>query len=95
MYNGIQIVDCAGLNLLGGSTPQTKTGLYNKVKKALSRKNLLIVATNTTYGEGHPMSPIPVFAQQESSTQIICTSSILQLMINADDTVTISSLVTQ
>ena len=30
-YSGYQIIDCDGLNLLGGSTPQTKTGLYKKM----------------------------------------------------------------
>lgn len=89
---GYQIIDCNGLNLLGGSTPQTKTGFYAKLKQAL-KDNVPIYAYNCTYGAGHPMSPIQVFAQQETSTMIIATSSILQIRVNSDDTVTITSLV--
>lgn len=89
---GYQIIDCNGLNLLGGSTPQTKTGLYAKLKQAL-KDNIPIYAYNCIYGSGHPMSPIQVFAQQESATTIIATSSILQIIVNSNDTVTVASLV--
>ena len=89
---GYQIIDCNGLNLLGGSTPQTKTGLYAKMKKAL-QDNIPIYAYNCIYGTGHPMSPIQVFVQQETETMIIATSSILQIRVQSDDTVTITSLV--
>lgn len=89
---GYQIIDCNGLNLLGGSTPQTKTGLYAKLKKAL-KDNVPIYAYNCIYGSGHPMSPIQVFAQQEDANTIVCTSSILQIWVTKTDSVTIASLV--
>lgn len=91
MVAGFQYIDCAGLNLLGGSTPQTKTGLYAKVKQALNI-GIPMIAFNCIYGEGHPMSPIFVFAQQEDAHTIIATSSILQIVITDEDSVTIQSL---
>lgn len=92
MIAGTQYIDCEGLNLLGGSTPQTKTGLYAKVKKALN-VGIPIIAFNCIYGTGHPMSPIFIFAQQEDAHTIIATSSILQIVITDEDSVTIRSLV--
>lgn len=92
MVAGFQYIDCAGLNLLGGSTPQTKTGLYAKVKQAMN-VNIPIIAHNCIYGEGHPMTPIFIFAQQEDAHTIIATESILQIVITDEDSVTIRSLV--
>ena len=92
MLAGIQYIDCAGLNLLGGSTPQIKTGLYAKFKKALDLK-IPIVATNCIYGTGHPMTPISIFAQQEDAHTIIGTASILQVVVTDEDSVTIQSLI--
>lgn len=89
---GYQIIDCGGLNLLGGSTPQTKTGIYKKLQKALE-DGLPIYAANCIYGEGHPLTPILVFAQQEDANTIIATASILQVVVAKTDAVTISSLV--
>ena len=78
--------------MLGGSTPQTKTGLYKKMSKAL-KDGKLIIAENCTYGAGHPMTPIPVFAQQEDANTIVATASILQIWVTKTDSVTIASLV--
>lgn len=91
-YSGYQIIDCDGLDLLGGSTAQTKTGLYKKLQKALKDMKP-IYACNCIYGEGHPMTPIQVFAQQEDSRTIIATASILQVVVTSQDSVTINSLV--
>ena len=88
---GYQIIDCNGLNLLGGSTPQLKTGLYKKCQEAL-KSNKPMFAWNCIYGEGHPMTPVQVMAQQESADTIVCTASILQIWIGKDDNVTIVSL---
>lgn len=92
MNGGYQMIDCQGLNLLGGSTPQTKTGLYAKLKEALA-SGKPIFAYNCIYGTGHPMSPIQVMAQQESATSIICTASILQIIVTSSDSITIASLI--
>lgn len=90
-YSGYQIIDCDGLNLLGGSTPQTKTGLYKKLQKALKDMKP-VYACNCIYGEGHPMTPIQVMCQQEDANTIVCTSSILQIWVTKSDSVTIVSL---
>lgn len=88
---GYQIIDCQGLNLLGGSTPQTKTGLYNKLKEAL-KSNKPVFAYNCIYGDGHPMTPVQVMCQQESANTIVCTASILQIWVTNQDSVTVVSL---
>lgn len=88
---GYQIIDCGGLNLLGGSTPQSITGIYKRVESGL-KSNKPIFAGNCKYGDGHPMTPICVMAQQESADTIVCTASILQIWITKEDSVTIVSL---
>lgn len=88
---GYQIVDCGGLNLLGGSTPQTKTGLYKKMQSAL-KSGKPVFASNCTYGSGHPMTPICVMCQQEDENTVVATASILQIWITKADSVTVVSL---
>ena len=88
---GYQIVDCDGLNLLGGSTPQTKTGLYKKMQSAL-KSGKPVFASNCIYGEGHPMTPICVMCQQEDENTVVATASILQIWITKADSVTVVSL---
>ena len=91
MNGGYVTVDCKGLNLLGGSTPQVKSGLYKALKDALA-SGKEILACNCIYGNGHPCSPISLLVQQESSTQIVGTASILQVWVTNEDSVTIVSL---
>lgn len=88
---GYQIIDCGGLNLLGGSTPQTKTGLYKKMQSAL-KSNKPVFASNCTYGVGHPMTPICVMCQQEDANTVVATASILQIWVTKEDSVTVVSL---
>lgn len=85
------MIDCGGLNLLA-SDPQTITGLYAKVKKA-HELNKPIYAFNCVYGSGVNLSPISVFAINEAGT-IILTASILQVRVASNDSVTITSLIT-
>lgn len=92
MNGGYQMIDCKNLNLLGGSTPQIKTGFYKKLQKAL-KDNKPVYAYNCIYGDGHPMTPIQVMCQQEDANTIVCTSSILQIWVTKTDSVTIASLV--
>ena len=89
---GYIMIDCGGLNLLA-SEPQTISGLYAKVKKA-HEINKPIYALNCVYGSGVKLSPISVFAINESGT-IICTSSILQVRVASNDSVTITNLITE
>ena len=90
---GYSMVDCKGLNLLGGSTPQTITGLFDECVKAL-KSGKAVFAHNCIYGEGHPMTPVAVMGQRESEHEIIFTSSILQIHVTDDATnnVTVVSL---
>lgn len=89
MNGGYVMIDCKKLNMLGGhSTAQTITNLYAETKKAMETGKP-IFAGNCEYGEGVPLSPIPVFAIIESDV-LILTASILQVRIeknavNAND----------
>lgn len=91
--SGYCMVDCKGLNLLGGSTPQTIAGLFDECVKALA-SGKAVFAHNCIYGTGHPMSPVAVMGQLESDDEIVFTSSILQIRVKDDNTVTIESLLT-
>ena len=90
---GYLLIDCKGLNLLGGSTPQTIAGLWDVCKRALEMGKP-IYACNCIYGTGHPMSPVAVMGQLEDTDTIVLTSSILQIWVKDDNTVTVESLVT-
>ena len=86
---GYILVNCTGLDLTK-TTSQTITGLYNKVKHAVS-SGKLILATNCSWG-ALSITPIPVFAI-DFGTYFICTSSTLQIQVTSADVVTITNLV--
>lgn len=90
MYNGIQIIDCNGMDLTKGQTPQTITGLYKKVQDALS-KDVDVVAVNCKWGT-KKVSPIHTFAIQLYDDTIVCTASTLQMWITSSDVVTIENM---
>lgn len=87
--NGYTVVDCKGLNLLAQSK-QTISGIYAQCQAA-DLTNKLIIADNCVYGEGVEMSPIPVMAILEAGVYVF-TASILQIRVDAEDGVTIVSL---
>ena len=91
MTNGYVMVDCDKMNLLAADS-QTIDGLYAKCAEAFS-SGKPIIAVNTEYGEGVPMSPIAVMAILEAGTYIF-TASILQIRVDSDDSVTIVPLIT-
>lgn len=95
MKSGYMMIDCHGMDLLGGSTPQTITGIYEKMDSAL-KYGKAVFAQNCVYGTGHPMTPIAVMIQREDEHTIVATSSILQIWVTdgATNNVTIASLVT-
>lgn len=88
--SGYVLIDCDKLNLLGGATPQTKAGLYQRGLDAI-KTGKPIIACNCEYGSGVPMTPISVMAIEQSGT-IIFTASILQITVNSADSVTVASL---
>lgn len=89
MASGYIMIDCTGLNLLAGSS-QTINGLYAKCVEALDTGKPCI-AFNLIYGEGVPMSPVPVFGIYEDAN-IIFTASVLQIIVTPEDGVTINNL---
>lgn len=91
MANGYITIDCRGMNLLAESS-QTISGLYSDCVEAMA-SGKPIIATNCVYGTGVNSSPIPVMGIYED-TDIIFTSSILQIVVSSDDSVVIRSLVT-
>ena len=89
MNGGYVMVDCKGLNLLAQSS-QTVNGLYEVCKDAYN-SGKPIIAYNCVYGTGVPLTPIQVFAIEEAG-KFIFTSSILQIIVDDDDSVVIASL---
>ena len=88
--NGYIGIDCTGLDLIKGSTPQTISGIYSKVKDAMDTGKA-IYAYNCNWS-GAYVTPIEVFAI-DFTTQIIVTSSTLQIIITPADVVTINNMV--
>lgn len=90
MANGYITIDCDKLNLLAVES-QTIDGIYNRCVEAMATGKP-IIAVNCEYGENVPMSPIAVMGIIED-TNIIFTSSILQIVVSNNDGVVIRSLV--
>lgn len=90
MANGYIMIDCKELDLLA-SESQTIDGLYNNCVEAMA-SGKPIIAINCLYGEGVKSSPIAVMGIYED-TDIIFTSSILQVVVSSDDSVVIRSMV--
>lgn len=87
MKGGYIMVDCKGLNLTGGSTPQTITGIWNDAKTALA-SGKPIVTHNCVYGTGIKVSPIVCFGWYISTTEIVIVCSTIHVHIKNDNTVT-------
>lgn len=87
------MIDCSGLDMTKGTTKQTITGLYDKVKKAIYA-NKPIFCYNAVLGDStNKLSPFTCFAHKTSTENLIVTSSTLQIIITKDDDVTIENLV--
>lgn len=91
MVGGYILVDCEGLDLLKGSTPQTITGIRKKVEDAMATGKE-IRACNCIWGEGVAVTPISVLCV-ELGDYVIATASTLQIWISKQDVVTISNMV--
>lgn len=90
MNGGYVMIDCTGLDLTLGETPQTLTGIYARVQEAM-RTGKALLACNANWN-GAPVTPIYVFAIQFDGV-VICTASTLQVNVAANDTITISNMV--
>ena len=91
MNGGYIMINCAGLDLTKGSTPQTITGIYAECQKAM-KTGKPIYAYNCAWGL-LPLTPIQVFLVQINSTQVIATSSTLQVVVANNDSITINNMV--
>lgn len=91
MNGGYILVNCKGLNLLAQSS-QTINGLYKESVAAMD-SGKPVIAANCVYGTDVPTSPVHVMGTIEGD-YVIFTTSILQIKVKNDDTVTIESLIT-
>lgn len=91
MNGGYMMIDCKGIDLLS-QTSQTKTGLYKALQVAMLLEKPLY-AVGMYWGEGKPITPIPVFAIQLLDDTIVCTSSTLQVWVTDSDSVTIQNMI--
>lgn len=90
MNGGYVMIDCTGIDLLKGETPQTVTGLYAKVQAAM-QTGKPIYAFGMIWGSGKPVTPVQVFCIQFDN-EVICTASTLQVRVNSSDVVTIVNM---
>lgn len=89
MFNGgYFMLDCKGLDLTGGSTPQTIAGSWDSTKLALA-VNKPIIAYNCIYGTGVKVSPVQVFGWYISTTEIVLVGATLHVHVKSDNTCTI------
>ena len=87
--NGYVSVDCTGINLLAGEK-QTVSGIFAKSTEAIETGKP-IFATGLEYGEGVPMTPVPVMAIEEGGKYCF-SASILQIWVDSDDGVEVVNL---
>ena len=90
MNGGYIMIDCSGLDLIKGQTPQTLPGMFNRVKSAMET-NKPMFCINANWNSAY-CSPIQVFAI-EFDGYIIVTASTLQVNITDEDVITITSMV--
>ena len=89
MQGGYCMIDCSGLVLTKG-TNQTINGIWEQVDNAY-KSGKAVWAHNCGYNNG-TLSPIPVMILDESATEYIATSSILQISIKNNDVCKVISL---
>lgn len=88
---GYAEIDCKGLDLTSQST-QTVSGLYKKMGTVL-KNGYAAFATNCVYGDLGIVSPIAVMINDNGiGTAYIATASILQISVDKEDHVVITSL---
>lgn len=90
MNGGYVMVDCKKMNLLAQSA-QTVNGLYAACRNAVD-SGKPIIAVNCEYGEGVPLTPIPVFAIEQGG-EFCLSASILQVWVSSADSVRIVPLI--
>ena len=89
--NGYIMIDCTGLDLTKGSTPQNITGLYQKCIDAYNTGKP-IYCVNSVWSTNGLITPIEVFIVKFDG-YIIVTASTFQVIITSSDVVTIENMV--
>lgn len=92
MNGGYSMIDCSGLVLTKG-TNQTINGIWEQVDAAY-KANKPCWAYNCGYNDGM-LTPVPVMILNESATEYIATSSILQVSIKNNDVCKVNTLISQ
>lgn len=90
MKGGYVLVNCSGIDLTLGTTEQSISGIYAKVKKAYDTGKL-VIAENLNWG-GKVVTPVDTFII-DWGTYFICTASTLQIIVTNADKVTINNMV--
>ena len=90
MNGGYVMIDCTGLDLTKGSTPQSISGIYNKTKEAI-KSNKPMYAYNCVWDDKF-VSPIQCFGIIFDDNDIIVTSSVFQIVITTSDSITIRDM---
>jgi hypothetical protein len=90
MVGGYAMIDCEGL-VLTKSTNQTIDGIWEQVDAAY-KSGKPCWAYNCGYNTGK-LSPVSVMLLDESATEYIATSSILQVSIKNNDVCKVTSLI--
>ena len=92
MNGGYIMIDCKGLDLTKGETPQTISGLYNEMQAA-QKSEKPIFAYNTTWGDQGVVTPVQVFIVDFSANNLlIATASTLQIRVTSSNSVTITNM---
>lgn len=92
MNGGYIMIDCAGLDLTKGSTEQTITGLYNRVKNAM-KTNKPIYCINAVFGNYGKSSPILCIVYELNTSTITLSASTFAIVVTENDVVTIQNFV--
>lgn len=85
MNGGYILIDCMGLDLTGGDTPQTITGIWENAVKAIAT-NKPIIAHNCFYGDA-PVSPVTCFGWYIADDEIVIVGATLHVHIKNTDSV--------
>lgn len=92
MNGGYVMIDCTGLDLTKGSTEQTITGIYNRVKNVM-KANKPIYCNNAVFGNYGKSSPISCFAYKLNTSTITLAASTFAIVVTENDVVTIENFV--
>lgn len=90
MKGGYAMLDCTGLDLIKGMTPQTITGIYNRVKTAYNA-NKPIYCFNAHWDDKGIVTPIQVMVI-DFGEYFIATASTLQIVVGPNDSIVIRNM---